>query len=69
MTINGNNMDEVFNALEYAKKPIYRALFIVANTVKGKGVSYMENNPKYHGSPPANEEEYLQALKEIEGSQ
>ncbi|WMT52443.1 transketolase [Ferroplasma acidiphilum] len=69
ITINGNNMDEVVNALEYAKKPRDRPLFIVANTIKGKGVSYMENNPKYHGSPPANEEEYVQALKEIEGSQ
>jgi len=69
ITINGNNMDEVVKALEYAKKPRDRPLFIVANTIKGKGVSYMENNPKYHGSPPANEEEYTQALKEIEGSQ
>lgn len=69
ITINGNNMDEVVKALEYAKKPRDRPLFIVANTIKGKGVSYMENNPKYHGSPPANEEEYVQALKEIEGSQ
>ncbi len=69
MTINGNNMEEVINALEYAKKPRDMPLFIVARTIKGKGVSYMENNPKYHGSPPANGEEYNQALKEIEGSQ
>ncbi len=39
---------------------------IVANTVKGKGVSYMENNPKYHGAPPKNEEEYIRALNDIE---
>ena len=66
ITIDGNSLNEVVNALEQAKKPREKPLFIVANTIKGKGVSYMENNPKYHGSPPANEEEYIQALKEIE---
>ena len=69
ITINGNSLNEVVNALEEARKPREKPLFIVANTVKGKGVSYMENNPKYHGSPPANEEEYRQALKEIEEMQ
>jgi transketolase len=69
ITIDGNNMDDVVNALEYAKKPRDKPLFIVAKTIKGKGVSYMENNPKYHGSPPANEEEYRQALKEIDEMQ
>ena len=69
MTIDGNNMNEVVDALEYSRKPRDRPLFIVAKTVKGKGVSYMENNPKYHGSPPANREEYEQALREIEGKQ
>ncbi|MEM4834760.1 MAG: transketolase [Ferroplasma sp.] len=69
MTIDGNNMNEVVDALEYARKPRDRPLFIVAKTVKGKGVSYMENNPKYHGSPPASREEYEQALREIEGKQ
>ncbi len=66
ITIDGNSLNEVVSALEQAKKPRDRPMFIVANTVKGKGVSYMENNPKYHGSPPANEEEYRQALKELE---
>ncbi len=69
ITIDGNSLNEVVNALEQAKKPREKPMFIVANTVKGKGVSYMENNPKYHGSPPANEEEYIQALREIEEMQ
>jgi transketolase len=69
ITINGNSLNEVVNALEQAKKPREKPMFIVANTVKGKGVSYMENNPKYHGSPPANEEEYIQALKDLEEMQ
>ena len=66
ITIDGNSLNEIVSALEDAKKPREKPMFIVANTIKGKGVSYMENNPKYHGSPPANEEEYRQALKEIE---
>jgi len=37
---------------------------IIAHTVKGKGVSFMENNPKYHGVAPTAEEVEL-ALKEL----
>jgi transketolase len=66
MEINGNNMYEVVNAIEYSKRERERPIFIIAHTIKGKGVSYMENNPKYHGSPPENEEKYEQALKELE---
>lgn len=69
MSINGNNMEEVVKSIEYSKKPRDKPLFIVFHTIKGKGVSYMENNPKYHGSPPESEEKYQQALRELEGSQ
>ena len=67
--IDGNSLNEVVSALEDSKRARDKPMFIVANTVKGKGVGYMENNPKYHGSPPANEEEYRQALKDIEEMQ
>jgi transketolase len=40
---------------------------IVAKTVKGKGVSFMENNLKWHGSPPS-EEEYEQAIAELDAT-
>ena len=63
--IDGHNFDEITNAIEKAKSFTDGPTFIIANTVKGKGVSYMENNPKYHGSPPASEEEYKQALDEL----
>ncbi len=66
--INGNDMDEVINGIEKAKKVNDKPVFIVANTIKGKGVSYMENNPKYHGNPPANIEEFEQAIREIEAN-
>ena len=67
INIDGNDMGEVISAIEKAKKSKNKPTMIVANTIKGKGVSYMENNPKYHGAPPKNEEEYNQALREIGG--
>ncbi len=63
--IDGHNFDEITDAIEKAKSYTGGPTFIIANTVKGKGVSYMENNPKYHGAPPASEEEYNQALAEL----
>ncbi len=65
--INGHNITEIEEAMETAMRSDVPA-FIIANTVKGKGVSYMENNPKYHGSPPENEEKFQMALKEIGGN-
>ena len=62
---DGHNYDEIISAIEKAKKSKEYPTLIIARTVKGKGVSYMENNPKYHGSPPESEDLYLKALKEI----
>ena len=65
--INGHDMKECISALDKAasfnnNKPT----IIVSNTIKGKGVSFMELNHKFHGKAP-NEEEYKKAMKEIEG--
>ena len=38
---------------------------IIANTIKGKGVSFMENNHKWHGKAP-NDEEFKKAMEELE---
>ncbi len=65
--INGHDYEEIIGAVEKAKNFRGKPTFILANTVKGKGVSYMENNPKYHGSPPANDDEYERALRELSG--
>jgi transketolase len=65
--IDGHNYEEIIGAVENAKNFKGKPTFILANTVKGKGVSYMENNPKYHGSPPANDDEYERALRELSG--
>ena len=41
-----------------------KPVFIIAHTIKGKGVSFMENNVNFHGNPP-NKEEYEKAIKEL----
>ena len=66
ISINGHDVTQIIRALVEAKKTKGRPTVIIAHTVKGKGVSYMENTAKYHGKPPQNEEEYERALKELE---
>ena len=61
--INGHNISEIYNAIETAKNA-ERPTVIVANTVKGKGVSFMENNAGWHGKAP-NDEQLKDALKEL----
>ena len=62
ITCDGHEHAEVLQALETAWEGGPTA--IIANTVKGKGVSFMENNPAFHGRAP-NAEEYEAALKEL----
>ena len=63
ITINGNDFDEIEAALAEAAT-VNKPVAIIANTVKGKGVSYMENNVSWHGAAP-NDELYEQAMKEL----
>ena len=62
--IDGNDFDEIEKALENAKNTKGVPTAIVAKTVKGKGVSYMENQVNWHGAAP-NEELYNQAVAEL----
>ena len=62
--IDGHNMSQVVEALQTARTVPGQPTIIVANTVKGKGVSFMENNPAWHGRAP-NAAEAQQALREI----
>ena len=62
--IDGHNMAQVVQALEEAKSHQGAPTIVVANTVKGKGVSYMENVCEWHGKAPC-QEEADQALKEL----
>lgn len=64
MPIEGHDMKEVVNALEAAKAHPGEPTIIIAKTVKGKGVSFMENVCEWHGKAPC-QEEADQALEEI----
>ena len=64
IVIDGNDLVQVKAALVEAAATKGRPTCIVANTIKGKGVSFMENNPKWHGVAPSPQEVEL-ALKEL----
>jgi transketolase len=64
MEIDGHDMEQIVEALETAKTIKGKPTIIIAKTVKGKGVSYMENVAEWHGKAPC-KEEAEQALKEI----
>ena len=63
--INGHDFPAIRQALEEAQATKGRPTCIVAHTVKGKGVSFMENNPKFHGTAPTAAEVQL-ALQELQ---
>lgn len=65
--IDGHNLKEILNAFELAKGVKNKPTIIIAHTIKGKGVSFMENVVDFHGRSPTKEEE-KKALKELEGS-
>ena len=62
--VNGHDMIQILYALEEADEKRRQPSMIILNTVKGKGVSFMENNVDFHGVPP-NEMEYKLAMKEL----
>ena len=62
--IDGHNYEEILNAFEKAKTIKEKPTAIVAHTVKGKGVSFMENKVEWHGKAP-NEEQYELAMQEL----
>ena len=65
ITIDGHNIEEIDAAMKKAKETKGKPTAIIANTVKGKGVSFMENKVNWHGSAP-NDEQCAQAVSEIQ---
>ncbi len=63
--INGHDMEEIIKALDKTSTKNGNPTMIISNTIKGKGVSFMELNYKFHGKAP-NDEEYKKAIEEIE---
>ncbi len=66
ISINGHDVDQIQNALKEARDTKGKPTVIIADTVKGKGVSFMEVDNKWHGVSP-NKEELEKAISEIEG--
>ena len=65
INIDGHNFDEIRMALNEAKTIKGQPTAIIMKTVKGKGVSFMENNAGWHGSAP-NDEQYAIARADLE---
>lgn len=63
--IDGHDMNQIIGALDKADKVKGKPVMIVANTIKGKGVSFMELNPKFHGKAP-DDEEFKKAMEELD---
>lgn len=65
LKINGHDLGEIFSALEESKKMKGKPTIIIARTVKGKGVCFMENKAEWHGNAP-NDEQTKEAIEELQ---
>lgn len=66
ISVDGHNCAAIFEAFESARSCSNRPSVIIAKTVKGKGISFMENNYAWHGKAP-NDEEFKQCMLELGG--
>lgn len=64
INIDGHDIEEIIKAFEVAKNVKGKPTCIIAKTIKGKGVTFMENQAGWHGKAP-NEEQYNQAMEEM----
>ncbi len=67
INVDGHNMEQLIEAFNKAKQVKKKPTAIIAKTIKGKGVSFMENQVGWHGKAP-NEEQYHEAMKELQGN-
>ena len=64
INIDGHDFDQIETAYQEARTVKGQPTAIIAKTVKGKGVSFMENQASWHGTAP-NDEQYEVAMKEL----
>lgn len=67
INIDGHNIQEIIDAFDVAKNVKEKPTCMIAKTIKGKGVSFMENQVGWHGKAP-NEEQYRLAIKNLGGA-
>ena len=65
ITIDAHDYDQIREAIDKANETADKPTVIIAKSIKGKGVSYMENQASWHGNAP-NAEQYEQAIKELD---
>ncbi|MEW5979608.1 MAG: transketolase [Acidobacteriota bacterium] len=63
--IDGHKFEEIVETVEEARQALGKPTMIIAKTVKGKGVLFMENVASWHGTPPS-KEEYERAMQELD---
>ena len=68
LTINGHDFSQIIEAIKDGDSTKGKPTMIIADTVKGKGVSFMENSLSFHGNPPSNEE-LERGIKECTGGE
>jgi len=66
--LNGHDLADVESGLTWARDVRGKPACVIFDTVKGKGVSFMEHNPSFHGAPPS-AEQYEQAIRELEAAE
>lgn len=66
--IDGHNFEQIIDSFEKAEKTLGKPTIIIAKTIKGKGISFMEDQVGWHGSAPSNEQTQ-QALEELGGAE
>jgi transketolase len=64
ISADGHDFEALIDAFEHARNVKQQPTVIIARTVKGKGISFMENNVDFHGKPPS-PAQLEQALKEL----
>lgn len=67
ISIDGHSFEQIFNAVKIAHKTLDKPTMIVAHTIKGKGVSFMEGAVEFHGVAPT-KEQAERALAELDGN-
>lgn len=65
IVIDAHDFEQIENAINEAKNTKGKPTMIMAKSIKGKGVSFMENDPGWHGNAP-NKDQYEQAIKELD---
>ncbi len=66
--INGHEIEQLLLAIARANQEIQKPSIIIAETIKGKGISFMENKPEWHAKD-ISKEEYIEAMKELDNSE